>query len=403
MLLVPRALGGAGARLWDAKANADALASSPGAAGATTASGCGIMRRTLLSGEARMAMHTQTQWIGEQVCALLVHSSAQGEQVMKTLRCMIVAAAAAGIAAAAQAQDVRVIASNPQGSIFYSASAAIGKLIDEKLKMQVRVQPMGGSSTYIPLLNRGEVDFGLTNVDDALTSLKGTGNFRQPNPNLRLMAAVFPLTLGVIVPNDSPIKTTADLKGKTMPYGFDAQTTGRVLQQAVLATAGLTINDIKTVPTQSLFSGVDMLAEGKVEAATIAIGTAQAQRANVTLNSRGGIRFIMMDTSPEAMARVRKILPSRPITIQPAPHAVGIVTPTTILAYSIFLSTHAKMPDDVVYNVVKAIHAGKEDMIKGHPIFRTFNPAQMNEEIGVPWHPGAVKFYQEIKQWPPKS
>jgi TRAP-type uncharacterized transport system substrate-binding protein len=88
---------------------------------------------------------------------------------MKLLKLAFVTAIAAVMATVAHAQ-VRVIASNPQGSIFYSASVAIGKLLDEKLKMQVRVQPMGGSSTYIPLLNRGEVDFGLTNVDDTMTA-----------------------------------------------------------------------------------------------------------------------------------------------------------------------------------------------------------------------------------------
>jgi TRAP-type uncharacterized transport system substrate-binding protein len=96
-----------------------------------------------------------------------------------------IAGALACTVTAVQAQQIRVIASNPQGSVFYSASVAIGKLMDEKLKMQVRVQPMGGSSTYIPLLNRGEIEFGLTNVDDSRTGYKGTGNFRQPNPNMR--------------------------------------------------------------------------------------------------------------------------------------------------------------------------------------------------------------------------
>ena len=318
------------------------------------------------------------------------------------LKVVIAAALAFGGTTAVQAQ-VRVIASNPQGSIFYAASAAIGKLLDEKLKMQVRVQPMGGSSTYIPLLNRGEADFGLTNVDDSMTSFKGTGNFRQPNPDLRLIAAVFPLTLGVIVPKDSPIKSIADLKGKSMPWGYNAQTTGRVLQQAVLATEGLTMDDVKPVPTHSLFSGVDLLGEGKVEAATIAIGTAQAQRANVALASRGGLRFLNMNSSAEALARMRKILPARPVTIQPSAFAVGIVGPTTIMAYSIFFTTNAKMSDDVVYDIVKAIHGGKDVMIKGHPIFRGFNPKQMTEEIGVPWHPGAIKFYREVGQWPPKG
>ena len=306
------------------------------------------------------------------------------------------------MATAAHAQ-VRVIASNPQGSIFYAGSVVIGKLMDEKLKMQVRVQPMGGSSTYIPLLNRGEADFGLTNVDDSRTSFKGTGNFKRPNPDLRLTMVAFPLTLGVMVLNDSPIKSIADLKGKTMPWGYNAQTTGRILQEAVLASAGLTMKDVKTVPTQSLFSGVDLLGDGKVDAATISIGTGQGQQANVKMASHGGVRFLSMDSSPEAITRVRKILPARPFVVQPAPYAVGIIGPTTVMAYSVFFTTSAKMPDDVVYNLVKMAHASKDDLVKGHPVFRNFEPNRMTEEIGVPWHPGAIKYYKEINQWPPQD
>ena len=315
----------------------------------------------------------------------------------------LAAVVASATTTAVQAQQVRVIASNPQGSIFYAASVTIGKLIDEKLKMQVRVQPMGGSSTYIPLLNRGEVDFGLTNVDDSRTAFKGTGNFRRPNPDMRLMAIAFPLTLGVIVPNDSPIKTIADLKGHVMPWGYNAQTTGRILQEAVLASAGLTMKDVKMVPTQSLFSGVDLLGDGKVEAATISVGTGQGQSANVKLASHGGIRFINMDSSPEAVARIRKVLPARPFVVQPAAFAVGIHGPTTVMAYNVFFTTNVKMPDDVVYDVVKILHVSKAEMVKGAPVFREFQPDRMAEDIGVPWHPGAIKFYREMGQWPPKD
>jgi uncharacterized protein len=308
-----------------------------------------------------------------------------------------------GPSMAAQAQQVRVIASNPQGSIFYASSAVIGKLLDDKLKMQVRVQPMAGSSTYIPLLDRGEIDFGLTNVDDARSSFKGEGNFKRASQNLRLTAIAFPLTLGVIVPNDSPIKSVSDLKGKILPWGYNAQTTGRVLQEAVLASAGLTMNDVKTVPTQSLFSGVDLLGEGKVEAAVISVGTGQGQQANVNLSSRGGIRFLNMDASPEAVARIRKVLPARPFKVDPAPHAVGIIGPTTIMAYNIFFSSSTHTPDDLVYNVVKTLHDNKDELIKGQPVFKDFDTKRMTEEIGVPWHPGAIKFYREIGQWPPKD
>ena len=322
---------------------------------------------------------------------------------MRILKWTFAAVLSCGLAAAAQAQQIRVIAANPQGSIFYAGSVAIGKLMDDKLKMQVRVQPMAGSSTYIPMLDRGETDFGLTNVDDAVSSYKGIGSFRQPNPNLRLIAAVFQLNFGILVPNDSPIKTIKDLKGKIMPWGYNAQVTGRVLQSAALASEGLTMDDVKQVPTQSLFSGVDLLGEGKVEAAALAIGTAQVQRANVSLASRGGVRFLSVASSPEAVANIRKFLPGRPVVVQPAPHAVGIIAPTTVIEYSVFFSTHKGMPDDLVYTIAKAIHGGKDDMVKGHPVFRSFRPGNMTEEIGVPWHPGAIKFYKEIGQWPPKT
>ena len=225
---------------------------------------------------------------------------------MKKLVTFTAALAFACAASAAQAQQVRVIASNPQGSIFYAASVVIGKLMDDKLKMQVRVQPTAGTSTFIPQLDRGEIDFGLTNVDDARTAYKGIEAFKRPNPNLRLTTIAFQLTLGVLVPNDSPIKSISDLKGKTMPWGYNAQTTGRILQEAVLASGGLTMKDVKTVPTQSLFSGVDLLGEGKVDAATISVGTGQGQQANVKLASHGGVRFINMDSSPEALARSSK-------------------------------------------------------------------------------------------------
>ena len=322
---------------------------------------------------------------------------------MRISHLVIAATIASGVATAVQAQQIRVLAANPQGSIFYAGSVAIGKLMDDKLKMQVRVQPMAGSSTYIPLLDRGETDFGLTNVDDAVSAYKGIGSFRQANQNMRLIAAVFQLNFGILVPNDSPIKTIKDLKGKIMPWGYNAQVTGRVLQGAALASEGLTMDDVKQVPTQSLFSGVDLLGEGKVEAASLAIGTAQVQRANVSLASRGGVRFLSVASTPEAVANIRKFLPARPVVVKPAPHAIGIVAPTTVIEYSVFFSTHKDMPDDLVYTIAKTIHGGKGDMMKGHPVFRSFRPDSMTEGIGVPWHPGAIKFYKEINQWPPKT
>ena len=322
---------------------------------------------------------------------------------MSIRRTMLAAAFATALAAPAALADVTVIASNPQGSIYYTVCAAIAKEMDGKLGMSVRVQPMGGSTVYIPILNRGEVEFALTNIFDTMTAYAGKENFKVPNPNLRVVAAMFPITAAYLVPDDSPIQTVADLKGKTLPGGFKAQTIGLVLQASVLATAGLTDKDVRVVPTATQFSGVDLLADGKVDAALISVGTGQGQSANVALSSHGGVRFVDIGNSPAAVAGLKKFMPGRPFLMQPSPARLGIKKPTFVMGYDVFLTTNAKLSDETAYRVAKVVHDSRDDMIKTAPALVDMNTSRMTNEIGVPWHPGAIKYYKEIGQWPPKD
>lgn len=321
-------------------------------------------------------------------------------RIRKTMLAVVLATAVASPAALA---DVTVIASNPQGSIYYTVCAAIAKAMDAKLHMEVRVQPMGGSTVYIPILNRGEVDFALTNIFDTMTAYAGKENFKRANPNLRVVASMFPITAGYLVADDAPIHTVADLKGKTLPGVFKAQTIGLVLQASVLATAGLTEKDVNIVPTATQFSGVDLLADGKVDAALISVGTGQGQQANVTLASHGGVRFVDIGDSPAAVAGLKKFMPGRPFLLQPGPSHLGIKKPTYVMAYDVFLTTNKKISDETAYRVAKVVHDSKNDMVKTAPVLVDMNPSRMTEEIGVPWHPGAIKYYKEIGQWPPKK
>ncbi len=314
------------------------------------------------------------------------------------------AAAVLSLAASPVAAQVVTIASNPQGTQFYTCATAIAKIMDEQVKVQVRVQPMAGSSTYLPLLNRGELDFGLTNVDDARTSFLGTGNYEgKPNPNLRLISTLFPLFVSVLVVADSPVKKVADVKGLRMPSGFLSQTIGKLNHEAVLATAGLTPADVKQVPVVNLFAGVDALAAGRVDAAIVNPGTAQVQKAHAEMSSRGGIRFVGINNTPEGVTAMKAVLSSRPFLLQPAPHRVGVVEPTWFLAFDAFMATNDKASDEMVYKVTKALHGGKEALTASAPFMNDFDPSRMAVKMDMPFHPGAIKYYTEVGQWPPKE
>ena len=203
----------------------------------------------------------------------------------------VIAALALGVPASAQ--TVYTIATNPQGSIYYSAGAAVAKVGNEKLALQMRVQPFAGSSTYLPMLNRGEVDFSFNNVDDVEIGFRGVETFAgKPNPNIRLVGVIFPLPFAFMVAADAPWKKAEELKGLRIPSEFTSQTTVQKLTEAALASAGLGWADMKGVPVANSFQGTDLVPQGRADVAGTAPGVANIQQAHLALQSHGGVRFI---------------------------------------------------------------------------------------------------------------
>ena len=67
----------------------------------------------------------------------------------------------------------RPLASNPAGSLFYSVASGLAKVISGAGPMQAVVQPYTGSSTFLPLLDNGEIDFGIVNAVDMGMAFQG--------------------------------------------------------------------------------------------------------------------------------------------------------------------------------------------------------------------------------------
>ena len=297
------------------------------------------------------------------------------------------------------------IATNPQGTFYYSVGAAIAGVMQQKGHMTTRIQPMSGSSAYAPLVNRGEIEFGLMNALDVVNAYTGVENFKDhKNPDLRLVGVMFPLGIGIAVPKDSPVRTIKDLRGLRMPSQFTAQNTIQLVQDAVLATGDLSTADMKPFPVTNQVKGMQALGEGKVDAALTCLACAAAQELNVTLASHGGMRFISLPDTPEAVAAMRKIFSSAYLQVfQPSPALPGVVGPARLMVYSAFLFASTHVPDDVVYKATKAIYGNKADLAAASATLKKFDPSMMAEGSIVPYHPGAEKFYKEVGEWPPRK
>src|SRR5215475_5144858 len=56
------------------------------------------------------------------------------------------------------------IGTNPAGTVFYALAGGLASVVSGAAPFQAGIQPYTGTSTFLPLLDSGEIDFGVINA-----------------------------------------------------------------------------------------------------------------------------------------------------------------------------------------------------------------------------------------------
>jgi TRAP transporter TAXI family solute receptor len=298
--------------------------------------------------------------------------------------------------------QVLSIATTPAGSFTNSIAAAVAKVVVEHAKMRATVQPQ--QSHGMEVVNDGSSELSLATLSDVQQYVTGTVDWKAmgPHPKIRIISRLVPIQTVGFVRKDSDIKTLADIKGKRISWGFGAQKAVQRVNLAQLAAVGLTEKDIHPVLAPNIVAAADDFIAGKTDAFWFATGSAKVKQAAASV---GGIRALAIPTGPEVIKAMHKYVPgSYPKLLKPAPQLDGIIEPTMVMAYDVVLFTSEKMPEDVIYRITKAMHDNKKDMAAVFRPMAGFEPDSMAMNYDdLQYHAGAVKFFKEIGQWPPKK
>jgi len=310
---------------------------------------------------------------------------------MQRIAILVLALCLAAGAAAAQPLG---IGTSPQGTMTYTLGATYAKALDDPGKIQARVQPSSGTGVMVPLVNGGELDIGFVNTLELTEAYTGTGSFaNRPQKNLRVAGVMFPIKSGFFVRKDSPIRSVADLKGKAVPYGYTTQEIIRTVIDGLLANGGLSAADIKPVLVPNLIRGVDEFISGRADVGYFAVGAAKVSEADAAV---GGIRYLPILETPEAIAAMKKVVPtSFPDTVRPAPNFAGITGPTTMMFYDYVMFVSASLPKEQVYKLTQILAEQRDAMATGLPLFKDMDVKRMYRDIGIPYHDGAVAYYKD--------
>lgn len=307
---------------------------------------------------------------------------------------------------AQQLPKTLMLGTNPAGTVFYALGSGLAKVVSGATPIQVVVQPYTGTSTFIPLANAGELDFGVVNAVDMALAYQGPGRLkiggRNPfphTPNVRLVMRGSPLLVGLLVRKDSQIKNIHEIKGKRLTGEYPAHLAVWYNMYGFLANAGFTWDDVKVVPVPAVNEGVDALVQGRADVSMHALNSAKVREADVAV----GVRHLGLDCSPEGEKRLRKAVPGYYPYPMKKGQAVGIVEDTCVNAYDIYLLTHKAAANRVVDTVLKGIWDNVEKLPPLHPVFKDWTRERaVDPDVTIPYHPAAIDFYKEKKAWSTK-
>ena len=321
------------------------------------------------------------------------------------MRALIAALAVLAVSTTAWAQSLPkavTIGSNPPGTGYYAVASGLAKVVSQGTGMQMSVQPHSGTSTMLPLLNSGEMEFGTINAVDVGLAYRGPNykiggrNPFQYSPNVRVIQRGSPLLVGLLVRKDSPIKNVTDVRGKRMTGEYPAHLAVWYNMFGHLASAGLTWNDVKVVPVPAVNDGVDALVQGRADVTEHALGAAKTKEADTAI----GVRHVSIDCSAEGQARLKKAVPGYYGRVVKAGTATAVVEDTCFLAYDTYLVASKLVPDHVVEATLKAISDRVEELHPVHPLLKEWTRERfVDPEPTLPYHPGAIRYYKDKGVW----
>lgn len=273
----------------------------------------------------------------------------------------------------------------PPGSLNHTSASAIAKVLKEKAGLNVLVQPSAGDQVIIPMVGRAEAELGISNVMEVAAGFKGA------QKDIRIIAAVHALRTPFFVRKDSGMRTVADLRGKRVAMGYSAMRTINDVTRAILATGGLTENDVKPVLVPNVVRGADDFVAGASDMFNFALGAPKVREVDATV---GGIRALEMDLS--RMGEAKKIMPYGYATdVAPGPVFVGVEKPMKVYSFDNIVFTHAKMPDAFVEKVLETLDKEKAEIVAVQPVLREFSLTFAYRQYDMPYHPAAIKFFKE--------
>jgi len=294
------------------------------------------------------------------------------------------------------AQQFVTIGTGGVTGVYYPTGGAICRLVNKTRKVhgiRCSVESTGGSVYNLNTIAAGELDMGVAQSDWQYHAYHGTSKFAKKGPNKKLRAvfSIHPEPFTVVARADSHIKDFKDMKGKRVNIG-NPGSGQRGTMEVLMGALGWTKKDFKLASELKSSEQSKALCDNKIDAMVFTVGHPSGSIKEATTSCDA---VMVSVTGPE----VDKLIADNDYyrsAVIPGGMYRGTDADTPTFGVGATFVSSTDVPEDVIYNVVKAVFDNFDQFQKLHPAFKNLKKEQMIKDgLSAPLHAGAVKYYKE--------
>ncbi|MDV2116143.1 TAXI family TRAP transporter solute-binding subunit [Alcaligenes faecalis] len=280
--------------------------------------------------------------------------------------------------------------------VYYAAGGAICRLVNKDRGtdgVRCSVESTGGSVFNVNTIKAGELDLGVVQSDVGYNAYNGEGQFKDGGAykKLRSVFSIHPEPFTVLSRKEANISKFDDFKGKRFNVGNPGSGTRASMDQ-LLQAMGLDNSFFSLASELRPDEHGPALCDGKIDGFIYGVGHPSANIQDPTTSC--GAKLVPL-TGPA----VDKLVQTYPYYAKVAiPGGLYPNNPDDVQTYGVLATfvTSEDVPEESVYNVVKAVFDNFDDFKRLHPALANLKKEDMVKNgLSAPLHKGAEKYFKE--------
>jgi TRAP transporter TAXI family solute receptor len=241
-------------------------------------------------------------------------------------------------------------------------------------------------------LRTGDLLLGIVQSDVQYQAYNGVEGFAKagPDKDLRVLFSLQSEAFTLVARRDANINKFEDLAKKRMNLG-DPGSGNRNTLELLMKEYGWTSEIFSLATDLKPAEMAGALCDNKIDAYVYVIGhpNGSINEATTTCDSR-----LVSVVGPKVDNFVKKY-PFYPPAVIPGKTYKGTDEDTLTFGPRATLMANANLPEDIAYQITKAVFSNLDEFKKLHPALSDLTPENMLAGNSVPFHPGSEKYFKE--------